>query len=326
MVPPLLVRRAVLAPLAAAVDAAVLLASPVLLLVAVLLSPLFGGWRPVRLGLIVVTFAARHLAALLACLGLWLTGRSHREAEHYAVLGWFVAGVYDAVVRLARVEVVVEASDASDAADAALSGHDRPVVVLCRHAGEGDTLLALHYLLCRHDRRPRLVMHHALRVDPLIDVLGSRLPNQFVDPRGGDTERDIAAMASGLAPRDAVLIFPEGGNVTDERRLRGIERLEQGGHVEQAAWARDMANVIAPRPGGALAAIGAADDADVVVIGHVGFPTGFGELWRLLPHRQVVQLRLWLVPAAEIPDDHDARIDWLFGAWGALDAWVGAAG
>lgn len=317
---PAWVRRGLLAPLACALDVVLLLASPLLLLVAVLASPVLGGWRPVRLGLITVVFAWRHLGAVLRCLGLWATGRRRHEDAHYAVLGWFVSGVYDAVVRSARVEVDRRGSGV---AEAALSACERPVVVLCRHAGEGDSLLAVHELLCRHGRRPRMVMHHALRSDPLIDVLGSRLPNRFIDPRGGDTEREIADMARGMGPDGAVLIFPEGGNVSEERRVKGIERLERDGHEAQAALARDMEHVIAPRPGGALAAIEAAEGADVVLMGHHGFPTGFGELWKLLPRRQVVELRLWLVPAAEVPGTHAERIAWLFERWAALDDWVG---
>ncbi len=96
--------------------------------------------------------------------------------------------------------------------------HRRPVVVLSRHAGEGDSLLVLHALMCRHGRRPRVVLHEALRLDPLIDVLGQRLSYRFIDPRGGDTEVEIAAMARDLDDDGAVLIFPEGGNFSAQRR------------------------------------------------------------------------------------------------------------
>ena len=63
------------------------------------------------------------------------------------------------------------------------------MVVLSIHSGEGDSLLVLDHLLRRHGRRPRIVMHELLALDPLIDVIGRRLPNRFVDPRGGDIER-----------------------------------------------------------------------------------------------------------------------------------------
>ena len=56
-------------------------------------------------------------------------------------------------------------------------------------------------LLRRHKRNPRIVMHQALALDPLIDMLGNRLPNRFIDPRGGDIEVEIAAMSRDLGPQ-----------------------------------------------------------------------------------------------------------------------------
>jgi 1-acyl-sn-glycerol-3-phosphate acyltransferase len=326
-VPPTPIRRLALAPLVLLLEVLVLLASPLLFVLAVVASPLFGGWRPVRVLAIALVYAARHVAATLACFGLWVasgfglrTRSPAMQRAHYAVLRWFVNGVYRTAVALARVDVrMVE----SDDAEAALAARGRPALVFSRHAGEGDTFLVIQQLLCRHGRRPRVVMHRALQLDPLIDVMGRRLPNRFVDPRGGDTEVEIAAMSRELGSQEAVLIFPEGANFTPERRQRGIERLERGGHDEEAGWAREMQHVIPPRPGGALAAIEAAPGADVVFMGHVGFPGSLGDLWRQLPFPQTVEVRLWTVPAEEIPADRDERIDWLFGWWRTLDAWVG---
>lgn len=324
--PPKALRRLVLAPMVVAIETLVLIASPVLLAVAVAISPLVGGWRPLRMTLIALTFTTRHLGATLACLGLWVAGvlgpgmRSQAmQRAHLAVMRWFVEGVYRVIVRLAHVEVCFSESAA---AREILSSRDRPLVVLGRHAGEGDTLLVLYELLCRHRRTPRLVMHEALRLDPLIDVLGERLPNRFVDPRGGDTEVEIAAMTRDLDDAGAVVIFPEGANFSPRRRLRGIERLERAGHTQEAEWARGMHHVSAPRPGGALAAIEAAPQADVLIMGHVGFPTGAGEVWRLLPAPQTIDVRLWHEPTGAIPTGRDEQIDWLFGWWRTLDAWV----
>lgn len=326
--PPWLVRRLLLTPLVVVVDLVLVVLAPILLLVSAVVSPLFGGWRPVRMTLIVVAFAARHLQAALALLWLWLRsgfGRGITAPEmqraHYDVMRRFVSGVYRSIVRLARVEVRVEESED---AHRALTATDRPVVLLSRHAGEGDTLLVIHELLCRHDRGPRIVMHKALQLDPVIDCLGNRLPHRFVDPRGGDIEHEIAASARDLDGGGALVIFPEGANFTESRRLRAIERLERRGHTVQADAARAMSHVSAPRPGGALAAIDANPGADVVVLGHAGFPTGVGEVWRLLPHPQTIVIRLWHEAAETIPAGHQERIDWLFERWRVLDEWVRA--
>ncbi|HWC25281.1 MAG TPA: 1-acyl-sn-glycerol-3-phosphate acyltransferase, partial [Solirubrobacteraceae bacterium] len=241
-VPPTLLRRLVAAPLVLLVEAAVVAISPLLGLIAALAATLGRGRRLLRALAIATTYCAHHVAATLACLALWVaTGFGRQVASermrrtHYGLLRWFVGAVHRAVVRHARVQVqVVE----SQAAEEALAARRRPVVVLSRHAGEGDSLLVLHMLLCRYGRNPRLVLHEALRLDPLIDALGRRLPARFVDPRGGDTEVEIAAMAEGMGADDAVLIFPEGGNFSPARRQRAIERLERAGHHEEAAWAR----------------------------------------------------------------------------------------
>jgi hypothetical protein len=33
-------------------------------------------------------------------------------------------------------------------------------------------------------------------------------------------------------------------------------------------------------------------------------------------------MRWWRVPRAEIPGDREGRIDWLFGWWERIDAWI----
>lgn len=206
--PPLPIRRAVVAPVVLAVEVLLVLVSPLLLMLAVLASPLFGRWRPLRMLTIVLSFVVHHAGASVACLWLWVTSGFGRrlttepeQRAHYAVLRWFVAGIYAAIVRLAHVDVRVSESCE---AEEVLSTPQRPVVVFARHAGEGDTLLVVEHLIGRYNRWPRVVMNEALRLDPLIDVLGHRLPNRFVDPRGGDTEVEIAAMASDLDDRSAV--------------------------------------------------------------------------------------------------------------------------
>jgi 1-acyl-sn-glycerol-3-phosphate acyltransferase len=327
VVPPKLVRRVVIAPLVLLVELSIVVLSPLAALVAAFASPLTGGaWRPLRAVGITVAFLARHLATMLGCLALWVAagfglraGSARMQDAHHALLRWFVSGVNRQITSLARVDLH---AGESQAADDVLSSNGRPVIVLSRHAGEGDSLLVLHELLCRYRRRARIVLHEGLQLDPVLDVLGHRLGWRFVDPRGGDTEVEIAAMARGLPGEGAVLIFPEGGNFSEERRRRGIERLESRGFAEEAEWARSMENVSAPRPGGALAAIEAAPGADIVFVAHDGMPDGFGELWRMLLGRTRVELRMWAVQADDVPEDHDEQIDWLFGEWCTLDRWL----
>ena len=323
---PFLARRLVVAPLVWLFEAAIVVTSPLLGLIAAIASPLAAGSRAARMVAIAADYSIRHLACTAACGGLWVAsgfGRHVRSPRmvraHYGLVRWFVAGVHRTMTQMTRVNV--RTTD-SAAAERALSARRGPLIVLSRHAGEGDSLLVLHELLVRHRRRPRVVLHEALRLEPLLDILGHRLPNRFVDPRGGDTEGEIAQLAATLGDEDALLIFPEGGNFSPARRRRGIRRLERAGHAEEAAQAREMRHVSAPRPGGALAAVEAAPHADVVFVGHAGTPVGIRQLWRAMAAGQTVEMRLWIVSAGDIPTGHEERIDWLFAWWQTLDAWV----
>ena len=77
-------------------------------------------------------------------------------------------------------------------------------------------------------RAPRVVMKDTMALDPTVDVYFHRLPARFIDPNpgpGSDVESLIGRLAHDLRSEDALLIFPEGGNYTDNRRTRAIARL-----------------------------------------------------------------------------------------------------
>ena len=77
-----------------------------------------------------------------------------------------------------------------------------------------------------------------------------------------------------------------------------------------------MQHLGAPRPGGALAALEGAPDADVVFFAHHGFPEGDGRGVERAAAADHGRDRALAVRAEEIPEGQDARIDWLFGWWG----------
>jgi hypothetical protein len=91
-----------------------------------------------------------------------------------------------------------------------------------------------------------------------------------------------------------------------------------------AQRAERMENVLAPRPGGLLAALDAAPDADVVLVAHTGLDhmLTIADVWREIPMDKQIIMRWWRVPRAEIPAAREARIDWLFSWWEQIDAWI----
>ncbi len=135
----------------------------------------------------------------------------------------------------------------------------RPELVLCRHAGPGDSFILIHALVNWFRREPRIVLKDTLQWDPAIDVLLNRLPSRFIAPGrdGADSlTEQVGHLAVGLDDDDAFVIFPEGGNFTPRRRVRAIARLRDRGHERMALRAEAMRHVLAPQPGGAAGGAG----------------------------------------------------------------------
>jgi 1-acyl-sn-glycerol-3-phosphate acyltransferase len=338
MLPPRPLRRAVLAPLVIVLAVALIVLSPLIALLTLTFSlarrSRSGRMRGARLLLFALVWLTAETATLFMCLGLWITsgfgGRLHTEpfqSRHYAIMRWFLDLIYRTGTRTFRVGVEIEEPELTAGEKAARLA--RPVIVLSRHAGPGDSFLLVRHLLSVYRRRPRVVMKATLQLDPGLDVVANRLPNVFIHPRrtGGMVfVEQIERLAGGLDRLGALVIFPEGGNWTPGRWHRGIQRLEQQGRDDLAARARDMPNLLPPRAGGALSAIAACPDADVIFVAHAGLDrlVSVGDIWRNLPMDQIIRARWWRVPVGEVPRslDHAAQELWLYDWWQRIDAWI----
>jgi 1-acyl-sn-glycerol-3-phosphate acyltransferase len=338
MLPPRLIRRLVLAPLVLVIAVGFIVLSPFLALLALVSGLLArsraGHMRSLRLvGFALVWFVAETLA-LVMLTGLWVVsgfgGRLRTEpyqARHYGVMRWFLDVLYRGAERTYGLRVEVDEPELTMAE--AVARLTRPVIVLSRHAGPGDSFLLVHQLLTVYQRRPRVVMKATLQLDPSVDIVGNRLPNVFVRHRqaGEHVFTDlIERLARGLDRNDALVIFPEGGNWTPGRWRRGIRRLEHMGRPDLAARAREMPNLLPPRPGGALAAISACPDADVIFVAHAGLDNiiTLGDIWAKFPIDQVIRARWWRVPFGQVPREagHEAQVQWLYAWWERIDGWI----
>ncbi|MDQ3344667.1 MAG: lysophospholipid acyltransferase family protein [Actinomycetota bacterium] len=307
---------------------------PLLVLLAIALSVVVPGrWRVLRL----LAFALVYL--LLECVGLaiafvlwvvsgfgWKLGSPAFQRVHYAVLHRVLAEVLATATVLFHLKIDTDGVSWSPLDDG-VPGSTNAMIVLSRHAGPGDSLLLVRTLMDRdHRRRPRIVLKDTLQWDPLLDVYLNRLPNAFMTGGGQDMAERVGALAQDMGEEDALLVFPEGGNFTEARRLRAIDRLRGKGMVDQADRATLMRHVLPPRPGGVLAAIEAAPHADVVFVAHTGLEhlSTPADLWDGLPMDSTVRLRWWFVPADEVPRDPAVQEDWLYERWAEIDTWVAA--
>jgi 1-acyl-sn-glycerol-3-phosphate acyltransferase len=340
MLPPRLIRRLVLAPLVVVVSLVLIAASPVLALLALVAGlialPRAGHMRSLRLTGFTLIGLAAETATLFALAGLWIAagfgrrlGTEPYQARHYALVRWFLDVMYAGAERTYGLHVLVEEPEPSG--EERIARATRPVIVLSRHSGPGDSFLLLHQLLSSYARRPRVVMKATLQLDPTLDILGNRLPNVFIrrDEMGENIfTAKIKELAQGLDERGALVIFPEGGNWTPGRWRRGIRRLETQGHPDLATRARAMPNLLPPRPGGALAAITASPEADVIFVAHSGMDSiiTVGDVWSRFPINQAIKARWWRVPHDQVPRSapHEAQVKWLYDWWQLIDAWITA--
>ncbi len=311
-----------------ALTALVLTGLPLWLLAAAFASRwLPGRWRGLKLLSLFVVYLLIESLTLLAAFALWVASgfgrrvqRDHWQRAHYWLMRWYLA----VLVCMGQTRFHVRFDVDHEEARLAEEGRP-PLIVLSRHAGPGDSFLLVHGLL-QVGYRPRIVLRSTMQWSPTIDVVLHRVPCHFVR-RGvapGTGTRAIAALAAGLGPGDALVLFPEGRNYTPDRRLHSITKLEELGQHGEAEEARELRYVLSPRAGGALAALDAAPHAEVAFVAHTGLEdlSNVVDLWRGLPMDAAVKVKLWRVPPTEVPGPRGARQAWLAWWWRRIDAWI----
>jgi 1-acyl-sn-glycerol-3-phosphate acyltransferase len=328
MLPPRWVRRVIITPIAWVIILALVVVMPVALLIALIASAFGSGrLRAPRVLWMATVYLALEAIALVVLLGLWIgSGFGWRlngprfQRVHYVLTGLYLRILYRTARWALRVRVEVIGTDPDIAAPG------KPELVFCRHAGPGDSFLLIHALVNWFDREPRIVLKSTLQWDPVIDVMLNRLPSRFIKlrHRGAGAEDEIAVLATGLDENDALVLFPEGGNFTPIRRLKAIDRLNRLGLHAMAQKAEQMRNVLAPKPGGTLAALDAAPGAEVIWVAHTGVDKmlTMADVWRELPLETTIMMRWWSVDAAEVPRGREERVEWLFEWWARIDQWI----
>jgi 1-acyl-sn-glycerol-3-phosphate acyltransferase len=338
MLPPRVIRRLVLTPLVVVIAGAMTALAPAVAVATAAFNLVRrrtrrerpSRMRALRVVCFALVWALGETAALTVLLLLWIAsgfgGRLDTEpyqSRHYGVMRWFLDLIYRTAERTCGLRVDVTGPQSPE--------EGRPLIVLSRHAGPGDSLLLVHYLLNACARRPRVVMKATLQLDPSVDVIANRVPNAFIRRHGRGARPHtelVKRLAAGLDPSGALVIFPEGGNWTPQRWRRGITWLRRHHRDDLAERAVAMPNLLPPRAGGAFAAIAACPAADVVFVAHTGLDrlVSVRDVWRSLSADIHVRAHWWRVPAGEVPRhaDRETQLSWLYDWWGRMDAWITA--
>jgi 1-acyl-sn-glycerol-3-phosphate acyltransferase len=277
-----------------------------------------------RSGAVVTVYLTCEVLGIVASGGLWawkslLPVDAERWTDiHFRLEAWWGTTLFRAVVRLFGLRLEVEG-------DADLGRG--PYLLLVRHASTADTLLASALVSGPWGLRLRYVLKKELLWDPCLDIVGHRVPNVFVDRSSEDSAaevRRVQELARDLGPRDGILIYPEGTRFTHAKRRRILDRFQRNGDAKMLEYARSLAFVLPPRPGGMLGLLEAAPEADIVVCAHTGFEgaASLAHIWRGALVHQVIRVQFRRIPRDEIPSGRDARIAWILEQWQRVDAWV----
>jgi hypothetical protein len=118
-------------------------------------------------------------------------------------------------------------------------------------------------------------------------------------------------------------LFPEGNNFSWPRWRAALEHLEARGQLSTVRRALRRTHTLPPRVGGALAALSAAPQADVLLLAHSGFSRdGRDRPWWRVPMRRDLVVRTVLIPAAQVPREEARVREFLDQAWSQVDTWV----
>ena len=303
-----------------------LVLSPVLLVVAALVDLVMGRWGlgTARIVLFVVGWVVLAAVTAVAAFVLWVAEgfgtRTHTpraQARERSLETWWLGTLIGLIRSTLGLRYSIEGLDLA---------RPGPVVVLARHVSLVDALVSPVLWTNLADMGIRVVFMAELRNEPSIDVVGHRLPNHFVDRTSSDMGTELAAMramAADSGPDEALIIYPEGGLSRPAKRRRIVEKLRST-DPEAAERAERLHHLLPPRSAGAAALLEGRPDADVVVVGHVGFEqlTDPVHIWRSVPLRYPVRIRLWRHSRADVPSGREEFARWLAARWEELDNWV----
>lgn len=284
-------------------------------------------WRISRVVGIALAFSVAEAFGLFALLTVWIGSgfgiymdRPFWVKANNVLAGQYMAMVTNAISFFVGFKFSLTLDGEAEGAQ----------LVFARHAGPGDALRLMKVVFRDMGRRCHAIGAAKLQWDPFLDIAGERLGFHYVPSNPGDTAAEldkIRQLTSAMGDDETLILCPEGGDFTPNRRQKRIELEQSRGRDDRVALARSLHHTLLPKTGGVLAAIEGAPHATVTFLGHAGLDDihGFGALWAKIPLNRTVVAHGWTVPIDNLPADRAGRTEWLFRHWRELDDWIGEA-
>ncbi len=251
-----------------------------------------------------------------AFLGL---GRERQRRWYITLQRWWTGTLFWGIRTCFSVKVEVEQWPAGLG--------ERQLLVFLRHASILDTLLAAALIANPLRMHLLYVFKKELRWDPCLDIAGGRLGGHFASRDAGESEQEVrtlGGLAANLRPREGVIIYPEGTRWTPAKQKRVLERIANSGDERLVQLASELQRLLPPRLGGPFALIDGAPASDVVFIAHEGFEGVLRprDVMRGSIVGKTIRVKAWKVMAGDVPTTRDEQIEWLYGHWSEIDAWL----
>lgn len=323
--PPRWMRRLVVAPVVFVLTTALIVLSPLIHMVAAVVDMIFDRrrWRSSRFAGVGLACCAVEGFGLFALFTTWVGSgfglfirRPFWVRAHTVLIGQWL----ELLTRALRFFLGFDFTYTYEPFSAG------PQLLLCRHAGPGDAFLIARIVVRDGGRRPQMVGAAKLQWDPFLDIIGERLGFHYMSNKSADTAAELARigeLAGGLEANDVLVVFPEGGNFTPQRRRLQFGQLVERHHDQELERARGLKHTLLPKAGGISAALDGRPDAVVLFVAHAGLEGlyGLADLWSAVPLRRLVWAHAW--PAQiDPPGGYAERARWLHDEWCEVDAWI----
>ena len=284
-------------------------------------TPRFRRTRGVAL---VVTLIIIDVIGRLMVFGNWLIApfgtnvRGVKSQRRYRwIMTWWTTALMRAITGIIPIPI-----DYSELDGSLLGGN---AIVISRHRSLLDAVFPA-MLFGSRGLTALYTLKEDLRWEPNMDIVGHRMGHVFVtrSPQNLEAELEpIRVLGQRIDEASVGVIFPEGTFFNEKRKARALASIAKR-NPERLAASETLDYVLPPRPAGTVAFLEGAADADIIMLGHVGFEP-YGTIPNILANMGAtheIKVKAWRYDRSEVPTDQEALISWLFERWNELDDWI----